>query len=324
MYDDYEVVYESNINENLTLWIVVGIIVAIIALITLISLSRIFKKANRSGISAFIPFYNTLILLEIANMPKSYFIPMLIPVVNIPFLLNVNIKVANLFKKTKMFGMGMAFLPFIYYPILAFSSSEYAGINLSGMNSKVSEAIPVIDDTKNQEKDVQVNEEMESSVNLSTGVGKLGNTEKKDVDFDKLLKVEEKKEEPQDTPIDPTVGATLKTSDDIYTVSYIETEQGQQPTNLEQPVVEPVPDVLASQPVIEGINPELTAQPVVDLPTPDVQPQQTPIQPSTGKVDLLASNTVAPGQDGYRLCPNCGTRALDGAEMCMICGAKLN
>ena len=85
MYDEYEVVYESSVNEYVTLYIVLGICVAILAIITLIGLSRVFKKANRSSIAAFIPFYNIYILLEVANMQKSYFLPLLIPIVNIPY-----------------------------------------------------------------------------------------------------------------------------------------------------------------------------------------------------------------------------------------------
>jgi len=287
MYDDYEVVYESSTNEYLILWIILGVAIAILLLIILISLSKVFKKANRSGVSAFIPVYNFNIMLEIANMSKSSLLPMLIPIINIPILLNVNIKIANLFKKTKLFGIGMTFLPIIYYPILAFSSSEYAGINLSGMNSKVSEAIPVIDDTKNQEKDVQVNEEIKPTISVSTGLGKLANKEKKEVDFDKLLQKQEKKEEPVEEVINPEEGAKLKNGDDIYSVDYIETEK---------PKVEEV-----VQPVVEPQPPQQNNQPV----------------------DLLASNTVKPGEDGYKLCPNCKTRVLDGAEMCMICGQKL-
>ncbi|WP_278321357.1 DUF5684 domain-containing protein [Lacrimispora amygdalina] len=32
---------------------------------------------------------------------------------------------ANSFGKGKMFGLGLIFLPFIFYPILAFGSSKY-------------------------------------------------------------------------------------------------------------------------------------------------------------------------------------------------------
>jgi len=290
MYDEYDVVYESSTNEYLILWIILGVAIAILLLIILISLSKVFKKANRSGISAFIPIQNFNIMLEIANMSKSSLLPMLIPIINIPVLLNVNIKIANLFKKTKLFGLGMTFLPIIYYPILAFSSSEYAGINLSGMNSKIPEAIPVIDDTKNQEKEIQVNEEVKPTVSISTGVGKLENFKKEEVDFDKLLQKPVKQEVIEEPVINPEEGAKLKNGEDIYNVSYIETE----------------------------------APKVEEQSQPQVEPQQSIPQPTNKNVDLLASNTVKPGEDGYKLCPNCGTRVLDDAEMCMICGQKLN
>ena len=350
MYDDYEVVYESNLNENFYLYLVLGIVFLVLLLIVLISMSRVFKKANRSGISAFIPVYNIYTLLEIANMTKAYLIPTLIPIVNIPFLLNINAKIAELFKKNKTFGIAMTFIPFIYYPILAFSGSEYVGINLSGMNNQI-EDIPVIDENKNQEKEIQVNEEVKPTVSISTGVGKLGTTEKKDVDFNQLLKQQEKKEEPEiKKEINPNVGTTLKNADDIYSVSYIE----QAPTNqiqavneslVNQPVVEPIPEVMQAQitdiipnpinnpdmPVVQldiplASNPAVPEQVVEQQTQPEqpIPPMPQPATPIGKKVDLLASNTVVAGQDGYKLCPNCGTRVVDGAEICLICGSKLN
>ncbi len=351
MYDDYEVVYESNINENFYLYLVLGIVFLVLLLIVLISMSRVFKKANRSGISAFIPIYNIYMLLEVANMQKSYLLPLLIPIVNIPFLLNVNVAIANQFKKSKLFGIGMTFLPFIYYPILAFNRSEYAGINLSGMNNQI-ENIPVIDDNKNMKKEIQVNEEVEPAANISIGLGKLANREKKEVDFDKLLQKQEKKEATEETPktIDPTVGATLKNANDIYTVSYIETNDNATSSNqqivqdsIQQPTIQEIPNELSTKPVIDLPSmPDIAAQPtnpaiptpiteqdIVQQPIPNPQPQDsTPLPqaptPVGKKVDLLASNTVVPGQDGYKTCPNCGTRVVDGAEICLICGSKLN
>ena len=330
MYDEYEVVYESSVNEYLTLYIVIGICIAILAIITLIGLSRVFKKANRSSVAAFIPFYNFYILLEVANMQKSYFLPLLIPIVNIPILLNVNTTIANLFKKSKSFGIGMTFLPFIYYPILAFSSSEYVGINLSGMNSQV-ENIPVIDDNKNQEKQIQVNEEVKPTVSISTGLGKLENKEKKEVDFDKLLQKQEKpQEEVQETkPIDPTVGAQLKTADDIYSVNYIDTNPQ---TTVNQDVVQPqvstIPQSVPQQAsqVVENIPAPQPQQQNPQVAVNNIQPQvqQQSSTPTNTKVDLLASNTVSVEESGYKLCPNCKTRVVDGAEICLICGQKLN
>ena len=321
MYDEYEVVYESNVNEYLTLWIVLGICAAILIIITLIGLSRVFKKANRSGFAAFIPFYNMYILLEVANMQKSYFLPLIIPIVNIPILLNVNNTIANLFKKSSSFGIGMTFLPFIYYPILGFNSSEYVGINLSGMNNQV-ENIPVIDENKNQEKKIEVNEEVKPSVSISTGLGKLENkvNKEKNVDFDKLLQKQEKKEEVvEEKPINPTEGVQLKTADDIYSVNYIETST---PPVVNQSVEQSPQANVSQQPVVNQEVP-----PVGPIPQPEpVQEKKTlnGINPQSGKVDLLASNTVSVEESGYKLCPNCKTRVVDGAEMCMICGQKLN
>ena len=72
MYDDYPTIYETTIDQNFIYWIILGVILLILFIITLFSLGKIFKKANRSGVSAFIPFYNILVLLEITNKPKYF------------------------------------------------------------------------------------------------------------------------------------------------------------------------------------------------------------------------------------------------------------
>ena len=152
MYDDYKVVYESNINEYLILWIVLGIILLILLLIVLVSISKVLKKANRSPLTGFIPIYNLIPLLEITNMSKSLFVPLIIPIVNIPFLLMLDLELAKLFKKDKKFGILLLVLPFIFFPILAFGKSEYIGINLVAMSGKNTiKDIPIIDDEKNEQ-----------------------------------------------------------------------------------------------------------------------------------------------------------------------------
>ena len=58
MYNDYEVIYKSNINGYLIYWIILGIIGIAIILFMFFSLSKVYKKANRSGLAPWIPIYN--------------------------------------------------------------------------------------------------------------------------------------------------------------------------------------------------------------------------------------------------------------------------
>ena len=175
MYDEYPTVYKSNINEYLAIWIALGVIALILVIFTLIALSRVFKKANISPIRAYIPILNLISLLEISNMSKAYVLLLLIPGVNIPFWIMLNMKLAKLFKKEKMFGIGMSFLPFIYYPILAFSGSEYIGINLVAMEAKNElDKIPVIETDIKEEIQKEENTQIDTGsrgINISIGGG---------------------------------------------------------------------------------------------------------------------------------------------------------
>ena len=161
MYDG-DVVYTSNLNEFLAIWIGLGIIAFGLMLLTIFSMSKVYKKANRSGIAPWIPIYNIYLLVEIANLPLLYFLLTFVPIVNFYALYKINISVAALFKKSHMFGLGLFFLPFIFYPILAFSDSEYIGINIFALQGTTTvEDIPIIDANKNKEIEVKVNDNVD-------------------------------------------------------------------------------------------------------------------------------------------------------------------
>ncbi|MCF7859367.1 MAG: DUF5684 domain-containing protein [Candidatus Cloacimonetes bacterium] len=86
---------------------------------------KIFKKAGKPGWGCIIPIYNTILLLEIADRPIWWIFLMFIPFVNIVVSIIVLLDVAKAFDKGTGFGIGMIFLPFVFFPILAFGAAEY-------------------------------------------------------------------------------------------------------------------------------------------------------------------------------------------------------
>jgi ABC-type sulfate transport system permease subunit len=96
-----------------------------VILLIVISLWKIFVKAGKPGWAAIVPIYNIIVLLEIAGKPLWWFILMLIPFVNFIVLIIVVIQVAKNFGKGTGFAIGMIFLPFIFYPMLAFGDAKY-------------------------------------------------------------------------------------------------------------------------------------------------------------------------------------------------------
>ncbi len=86
---------------------------------------KIFVKAGKPGWGCIVPIYNIILQLEIADRPIWWIFLMFIPFVNIVISIIILIDIAKAFGKGTGFGLGMLFLPFIFFPILAFDSSEY-------------------------------------------------------------------------------------------------------------------------------------------------------------------------------------------------------
>jgi len=87
----------------------------------------LFTKANQPGWAALIPFYNLYILLKVVGRPGWWLVLYFIPIVNVVILIIVDLDAAKSFGKGVGFGIGLIFLPYIFYPILGFGSATYRG-----------------------------------------------------------------------------------------------------------------------------------------------------------------------------------------------------
>jgi hypothetical protein len=96
-----------------------------IALFVIVSMWKVFEKAGQPGWGIFIPIYNIYLLLMIARKPGWWLLLYLIPFVNFVIGIIVSIEIAKNFGKDAGFGIGLAFLGFIFYPILAFGDAQY-------------------------------------------------------------------------------------------------------------------------------------------------------------------------------------------------------
>ena len=109
-----------------------GMIILLIELVVVVlmiaGLWKTFEKAGKPGWAAIIPIYNLIVLLEIAGRPLWWFILFLIPLVGLIIAIIVNIDVAKNFGKSEGFGIGLALLGMIFYPILGFGDARYAPI----------------------------------------------------------------------------------------------------------------------------------------------------------------------------------------------------
>ena len=104
-----------------------GLFILAIVVLVIASFWVVFTKAGQPGWASIVPIYNLIILLTIARKPLWWILLMLIPLVNFVIAIIVAIEIAKNFGKSSGFGIGLAFLPFIFYPILAWSDAQYAG-----------------------------------------------------------------------------------------------------------------------------------------------------------------------------------------------------
>ena len=94
-------------------------------ILALAGLWKAFEKAGEPGWAAIIPIYNVIVWLRVAGKPWWWILLFLIPFVNIVLGFIVAIAIANNFGKGAGFGVGLALLGFIFYPILAWSDATY-------------------------------------------------------------------------------------------------------------------------------------------------------------------------------------------------------
>jgi hypothetical protein len=108
-----------------------GLLVVIVYLalivLSIAGLWTTFTKAGKPGWASIIPIYNAIVLLEIAGKPIWWVLLYLIPCVNLIIAIIVSLDLAKAFGKGTGFGVGLAFLPFIFYPILGFGDARYQG-----------------------------------------------------------------------------------------------------------------------------------------------------------------------------------------------------
>jgi hypothetical protein len=111
-------------NLFLTIWVIICIVIAVIGIA---GIWRTFEKAGRPGWACLIPLYNTYIMLKIGGKPGWWLILLLIPLVNIIFLVWIYNMISKSFGKDEGFTAGLVFLGFIFWPILGFGDATYRG-----------------------------------------------------------------------------------------------------------------------------------------------------------------------------------------------------
>jgi uncharacterized membrane protein YhaH (DUF805 family) len=99
-----------------------------VLVLVIASLWKIFEKAGKPGWAAIVPIYNIIVLLEIVRKPLWWIVLFLIPCVNFIAAVLIALELAKVFGKSAGFAVGLIFLPFIFYPMLAFGDARYQAV----------------------------------------------------------------------------------------------------------------------------------------------------------------------------------------------------
>jgi hypothetical protein len=100
------------------------IIICAIILFYIVVGWKVFEKAGQPGWTAIIPFVNYFFFALAAGKPAWWGILMFVPIVNIIVWFILCIDLAKRFRHGTGFGIGLALLGFIFFPILAFGDEE--------------------------------------------------------------------------------------------------------------------------------------------------------------------------------------------------------
>lgn len=110
----------------------------VLGLVQIVSLWIVFEKADQHGWAILIPFYSAWVWAEVGDKPGwwgllvvfsgsiSGVIPFIGPylglLIGFALSLVISIGIAKTFGRGAAFGIGLCFVPFVFYPILAFVS----------------------------------------------------------------------------------------------------------------------------------------------------------------------------------------------------------
>ena len=101
-----------------------AIVGAVVLVLTIASMWKIFSKAGQPGWAALVPIYNLMTLGKITGRAWWWG---LVPVLNLIFFVMTPFDLAKSFGKSGGFGFGMLAMSPVFYPMLAFGGSAYQG-----------------------------------------------------------------------------------------------------------------------------------------------------------------------------------------------------
>jgi len=135
------------------IWSVFALLTLAFSILLMLCSNNIFRKAGKKSWLSYLPIYNLLILLDVCQMFRLYFILLLLPIVNVLVIMLMLYRLSIIFLTKKGFALGLIFMPVLFLPMLNYSR------NLRLVNEKSPEEKDVSSDmvtllTQNQVNDL--------------------------------------------------------------------------------------------------------------------------------------------------------------------------
>jgi hypothetical protein len=106
-------------------WIAIFAIYMALMVLMIVAMWKLYTKAGQPGWGSIIPIYNVYLMFKIAGKPGWWLLLLFVPIANIVVSILMLVGIANAFGKGGGYVFGLLFLPFIFYPMLAFGDATY-------------------------------------------------------------------------------------------------------------------------------------------------------------------------------------------------------
>jgi len=103
-------------------WIAIYMALTVLMIVTM---WKLYTKAGQPGWGSIVPIYNMYLMFKIAGKPGWWLLLLFVPIANIVVAILMLVGIANAFGKGGGYVFGLLFLPFIFYPMLAFGDAIY-------------------------------------------------------------------------------------------------------------------------------------------------------------------------------------------------------
>lgn len=119
---------------------IIWLICLVASILMLVSMWKIFKKAGKPGWASLVPIYNVYTMCQIAEKPWWYILLLCIPIANIYAMFVIYDGISKKLGKSRTFTLGLFFLPYIFFPILAFSKEN--SVQEQNISNEISNDVP--------------------------------------------------------------------------------------------------------------------------------------------------------------------------------------